>query len=246
MRSFKGIVSDWRRSELGLDDTGPLWDGGKRMMYGYSPIVVPNPDDWPPTARAVGYWLPDPVAGWDDPALAAFIDGGTPPVYIGFGSNVDDDPVALGRLVSDAVHQAGVRAVVQAGQGLIESESSDGIYVTGPLPHSWLFPKMACVVHHGGSGTTGEAIRARRPQVIVPFTTDQPFWATRMRHLGVSPEPFSRKRLTVEHLAESIVRATTDPSITRAATEVGDRVLAEDGIAGAAEYLSALTSTPEN
>ncbi|MGI9609605.1 MAG: hypothetical protein ACR2NL_04855 [Acidimicrobiia bacterium] len=79
MRSFKGIVADFRQDELGLDGPTVLWDGDAPTMYGYSPTVVPNPEDWPPTAQAVGYWLPETPRGYEAPAdLVEFIGRGEP------------------------------------------------------------------------------------------------------------------------------------------------------------------------
>lgn len=241
--SFTGVITSWRE-EVGLPGKARVWDGGVRTLYGYSPSVVPDPADYPATARAVGYWLPEPPETYDDdPALVEFIESGEPPVYVGFGSMTDEDPRALGALIADAVARSGRRAVVQSGQGLIEAEGSASLYVASGVPHGWLFPRMACLVHHGGSGTTGEAIRARRPQVVVPFAVDQPFWAKRMQLHGVAPAPLPRKALTAESLAAAITRAVGDRSMAAAASRLGDAVWAEDGIAGAIDYLESLTAT---
>ncbi|MGI9614887.1 MAG: glycosyltransferase [Acidimicrobiales bacterium] len=243
MRSFKGIVADFRQDELGLGGPTVLWDGAAPTMYGYSPTAVPNPDDWPPTAQAVGYWLPETPASYEAPAdLVDFIERGEPPVYIGFGSSIDADPAALGGLIRDAVDRADVRAVVQGGRQLVHIESSDAVLFAESVPHSWLFPQMSCIVHHGGSGTTGEALRAAKPQVVVPFSVDQPFWAKRVHMLGVSPEPLPRKKLTSELLARSIATARSDPTIARAGERVGKLLQAEDGVAAASDYLGAIAN----
>ena len=46
------------------------------------------------------------------------------------------------------------------------------------IPHSWLFPRMAAVVHHGGVGTTAAGLAAGVPSIITPFFADQPFWGS--------------------------------------------------------------------
>ena len=56
------------------------------------------------------------------------------------------------------------------------------------VPHDWLFPQVAAVVHHGGAGTTAAGLRAGRPTVICPFFGDQPFWGRRVHELGVGVE----------------------------------------------------------
>jgi UDP:flavonoid glycosyltransferase YjiC (YdhE family) len=101
------------------------------------------------------------------------------------------------------------------------------------VPHSWLFPRMAAVVHHGGAGTTAAGLAAGLPSVVVPFHGDQPFWARRVADLGVGPAPIPRKKLTVDRLVRAIDAAVTDTAMRRRAADLGARISAEDGIARA-------------
>jgi sterol 3beta-glucosyltransferase len=101
----------------------------------------------------------------------------------------------------------------------------------GEVPHEWLFPRLAAVVHHCGAGTTAAALRAGVPTVPVPVAADQPFWAARQATLGVSPGVLPFRRLTVERLAEAL-RVAAGPSAYRdRAAEVAKRIHAEDGAA---------------
>lgn len=68
--------------------------------------------------------------------------------------------------------------------------------VVPKLPHTWLFPHVSVVVHHGGPGTTGTGLRAGVPSVLVPHIGDQSFWARRVMELGVGPQPIPRRHLT--------------------------------------------------
>jgi hypothetical protein len=87
------------------------------------------------------------------------------------------------------------------------------------IPHSWLFPRVAAVIHHGGAGTTAAGLRAGVPAIVILFFGDQLFWGQRDAKLGVGPEPILRKQLTVERLAQAIQTAVTDQSMRqRAAT----------------------------
>jgi len=62
---------------------------------------------------------------------------------------------------------------------------SEGIYwAKGYIPYDWLFKRSTAVIHHGGAGTTGKALRAGIPNIILPFTSDQPFWGRRVYKLG--------------------------------------------------------------
>jgi sterol 3beta-glucosyltransferase len=104
------------------------------------------------------------------------------------------------------------------------------------LPHDWLFPKLAAVVHHDGAGTTHTGQRAGIPTVVVPFFTDQPFWARRVATLAVGPTPIPRRRLTVDRLTTALRQATSDPAMHARAAALGIRIRGEDGVhaAGAA------------
>jgi sterol 3beta-glucosyltransferase len=83
------------------------------------------------------------------PALDGFLAARAPPLYVGFGSSVGPDPASLGAAVSDAVHSAGVRAVLASGWGAMSGLRSDSdTMVVETAPQQWLFPRVAAVVHH--------------------------------------------------------------------------------------------------
>jgi len=92
--------------------------------------------------------------------LVEFLKAGPPPVYIGFGSIVVDDPEALTKIIFGAVKRAGVRALVSKGWGGLGGEKviPENVYLLGNCPHDWLFQYVSCVVHHGGAGTTAIGI----------------------------------------------------------------------------------------
>jgi UDP:flavonoid glycosyltransferase YjiC (YdhE family) len=98
-------------------------------------------------------------------ALVEFLDAGPPPVYIGFGSIVVDDPDKFTKLIFDAVEMAGVRALVSKGWGGFGSNETtpDNIFMLENTPHDWLFPRVSAVVHHGGAGTTAIGLKCGKP-----------------------------------------------------------------------------------
>jgi len=107
-------------------------------------------------------------------------------------------------------------------------------------PHSWLFPRVAAVVHHGGAGTTAAALRAGVPNVIVPYFADQPFWGSRIELLGVGPKPIPRRKLTAGRLAEAIEIAATDEQMRRRSAELARKIRAENGVATAVPLIERL------
>jgi sterol 3beta-glucosyltransferase len=92
-------------------------------------------------------------------------------------------------------------------------------------------------VHHGGAGTTGAGLRAGVPNILVPFTSDQPFWAGRIRALGAGPEPILLRKLTAGRLAAAIDRALHDEPMRERCRGLGERIGAEDGTARAVEWV---------
>jgi len=161
-----------------------------------------------------GAWiLPDeaPLA----PELEAFLAAGDPPVYVGFGSMPADQQT--GRMVIAAARSAKRRVILSQGWAELElvDDARDCIAI-GDVNQQALFPKLAAVVHHGGAGTTTAAARAGVPQLIAPMFADQPYWASRVRALGIGSS-VARAALTAESL-EAALQATLDPNVaTRAA-----------------------------
>ena len=212
------------------------------VLYGYSPSVLPPPPDWDRSIHVTGYWFLDPEGAWTPPpALVEFLQAGPPPVYVGFGSMSQRKPEETARLVLQALAQTDQRAILLSGwSGLQKTDVPDSVLVIDAIPHSWLFPRVAAVVHHGGAGTTAAGLRAGVPSVIVPFFGDQPFWGQRVAQLGVGPAPIPRRELTVERLAGAIHEAVTDPAMRGRAASLGATIRAEDGIARAIDVIEQL------
>ncbi len=227
-----------RKQVLGLS-TAPFWGlyNSKQLqlypiLYGFSSSVIPKPSDWHNT-QITGYWFLDEAPDWTPPAaLLDFLQSGSPPVYIGFGSMRSRKPEETADLVLQAI--AGQRAILQSGWGgLSKSDLPDTVFMVDSISHSWLFPRMAAVVHHGGAGTTAAGLRAGVPTIVIPFFGDQPFWGARIAELGVGPKPIPRQQLTAERLAEAIHRVMTDQLMRQRAAALGAKIQAEDGIASA-------------
>jgi sterol 3beta-glucosyltransferase len=210
-------------------------------LYGFSPSVIPQPADWHHT-QVTGYWFLDAATDWIPPAaLTKFLDSGAPPVYIGFGSMGSRNPVETADLVLAAIERTGQRAILQSGWGgLMNTNLPEHVLMVDSIAHSWLFPRMAAVVHHGGAGTTAAGLRAGVPSIVVPFFGDQLFWGQRVEKLGVGTAPIPRKQLTVEKLAQAIDRSVTDPWMRQRAADLGAKIQTEDGIANAVRVIESI------
>jgi sterol 3beta-glucosyltransferase len=166
--------------------------------------------------------------------LLRFLDGGPPPVYVGFGSISEGDPERLTRLVLRALELSGQRGVLSTGWGgLAQLPASPNVFYADNVPHAWLFPRVAAVVHHGGAGTTAAGLRAGLPTIITPLAADQYAWAERVTQLGAGPRVPDMNRLTAEKLAAAMHAAVHDAALRAHAAALGERIRAEDGIARA-------------
>lgn len=207
------------RSELGLAPLGAralfrrLDEERWPALYGFSPTVVPPPEDWPAHRPMTGYWWP-PVPTGLSARVRNFLDAGEPPVYIGSGSTG----------VRLEVKRLGRRVVVRRGSADLPAEDPN-VLVIDDEPHAELFPRMAVVVHHGGAGTAAAAMRAGVPSVTVPFSADQAFWGERIADLHAGPRPVP---------ARDIARAIDEAAHFRAGAQAVSRRLAEEDGVGAA------------
>lgn len=244
-RPFRRRVARWRSATLGLatlERQAPQRQMQKRgipTLYAFSRHVVPRPADWAPEVHVTGYWFLDRPPGYEPPsALREFLGAGPPPVYLGFGSMTPRGAEPMTRLMVEALERAGLRGVLLKGWGSLGAgDLPPWAIAVDDVPHEWLFPRTAAVVHHGGAGTTAAGLRAGVPSLVVPLGFDQPYWGWRVAELGVGPRPVARKRLTAERLAHALVRATADEAMRDRAARLGEAIRAEDGVAAAVELV---------
>ncbi|CEL08507.1 hypothetical protein ASPCAL11656 [Aspergillus calidoustus] len=230
------LINRFRKRELGLDPLdalrAPSIAHRLRIPYTYlwSPALLPKPLDWPPNIDVVGFsTLPE--SSYTPPSdLDTFLSSGPPPIYIGFGSIVVDNPSHLTNLVFTAIRRTGHRALVSRGWGNIGADQppSEDILMIDKVPHDWLFHHVSCVVHHGGAGTTAAGLIRGRPTVIVPFFGDQMFWGGIVYRARAGPAPIPYKQLTADKLADAIEVALKDETLSKA-EELGAQMRDEEG-----------------
>jgi sterol 3beta-glucosyltransferase len=216
------------------------------IIYGYSQHVLPRPHDWGDNLHITGYWfLPD--REYQPPnELSSFLASGSKPVYIGFGSMLDVEAVKSTQIVLEALEITGQRAILQGGWSELGAQQlPENVFRIGDVPHDWLFPGMAAVVHHGGAGTTAAGLRAGVPSVIVPYFADQPFWARHVHHLGACPAPIPRLKLSAQKLADALQAATQDELINSTSGQLGDQIRTENGVSNAVKLIDSYLQEPE-
>ncbi len=232
MASESTLRSFWKK-RYGILPSGfsnPLEkvDAGHPALISCSDLIFPSPADWSPHVHQRGYWIvEEPKAYIPAPELASFLASGEAPVYIGFGSMMDKGGA------NDLCHMA-IKALALSGKrGILsgfgkQNNLPPGILAIEGVPHTWLFPRMAAVVHHGGAGTSAAGFCAGVPGIITPFALDQHAWAARAHELGVAVQPLPVKRLSSESLSEAIINASAPDMISRAGA-MGRALSAERG-----------------
>jgi vancomycin aglycone glucosyltransferase len=234
MNALFGVGFNKHRASIGLPNVDNVRDHvhTDRPWLAADPVLAP----WRQPAKIdvvqTGAWiLPDERPLEAD--LLAFLDVGTPPVYVGFGSL--PAPKDFARMAIDVVRAHGRRVLISRGWAdLALIDERDDCFIVGEVNQQALFPRVAAVIHHGGAGTTTTAARAGAPQVVVPQMMDQPYWASRVSDLRIGsahegPTP------TAESLSAAIESALS-PGTRARALAVADTIRG-DGAMQAAKLL---------
>lgn len=237
---MRKVINEWRETVLGLPSAklNPITKLVKQdvpTLYGWSSHVLSKPYDWGNHLHVTGYWFLESQTDFEPSAeLVEFINAGSPPVYIGFGSMSNKNAERDADIILSALQNAGVRGIIASGwHGLKTANTSDAVLVIDGAPHDWLFPQMAAVIHHGGAGTTAAGLKAGVPSIIVPTRGDQPFWARRVEELGVGLFPCTRCKLNVDELTSAIKQAVTDKDMQSKAKLLSHKIYQEDGVSNA-------------
>ena len=200
--------------------------------------LFPGDPAWPTNLQRAQYlFLNDPSAM--DPELDAWLRNDEPPVYIGFGSMGGPGTQRMETLLLRAMEDSGRRCLIASGW------AGPGMQTLPPswrrvaaAPHALLFPRLAAVVHHGGSGTTAQALRAGVPQVLLPLILDQYHHAHRLHLAGLTPAPVSMEHISAKQLKQSIEAAIAWPLAPRQAAAM--RLQQSDGATLVAKQIETL------
>lgn len=205
-----------------------------RPWLAADPVLAPAfPLDGMEVVQTGDWTLSDPAPL--PPALEKFLADGPPPIYLGFGSMSASDQT--GRLLVEAIRALGLRVILSQGwAGLMPPDARDDIISISDVAHAALFPRVAAVVHHGGAGTTHAAARAGTPQVIIPHSYDQFYWAHRVQELKIGVSGPARDVMSVENVAQALSEVL-QPEWKERTRELGSR-MEQNGARIAAERLT--------
>jgi UDP:flavonoid glycosyltransferase YjiC (YdhE family) len=237
------------RAEVGLaDNGGDVFFDGQFTQAGaiglYSPLLGDVQPDYPSPTEVVGFAYYDNDGGGQgglDPEIEQFMARGTAPIVFTLGSMVVNyaGAEAFYRDSLAAARKLGRRAILLVGDRadpILRQRGGADFLACRYVPHSQLFPRAAAVVHQGGVGTLAQALRAGRPELIVPFYGDQLDNAARAARLGVGRSIYYRQYQQVT-AARSLQQLLTDSTHVERATQVAVQVVARDGAERAAELV---------
>lgn len=230
--------------ELGLPSApNPLFFGhSQQLALGlFSPVLAAPQTDWPLNSAATGFPFFEQKQGL--PAeVERFLDAGDPPIVFTLGSAAVGVAGDFFERSAEAAQRLGRRAVLLVGsdpRNQPRRELPSGVIAIPHAPHAAVFPRACVVVHQGGIGTTGEAMRAGRPMLVVHYSHDQPDHAARLNRLGVA-RGISRERYNSDVAAGEIDALLRQKGYAERAAEVGAHVRSETGVATACDLLGRL------
>jgi rhamnosyltransferase subunit B len=237
---------DKLREDVGLaPGKHPIFDGQHSphlVLAMFSSVLAKIQPDFPANTRITGYAFYDGEAEQSAaPELLRFLEEGEPPILFTLGSSA----VWLGedffRTSIEAARRLKRRAILLIGdkRNLPAAPLPQGIAAFDYAPFGQVMPKAACIVHQGGIGTTGQALRAGRPMLIMPFGHDTVDNARRCAELGVARIVF-QKRYVAENVAAELHELLENPDYGERASVIGEKVRAENGTAAACDALEEL------
>lgn len=160
-----------------------------------------------------------------------FIAAGPPPVFIGFGSNPIYYPHELSRMFENISQETKQRLIVSRGWSELSiSSSSANVLYVDEMPYEFLFPKMAAVIHHGGTGTMAYAARAGVPQAGFPYMADQFSNRDQIAKLGIGPETCDFLKMTEKDISSAITKCISNEGFRNNAAEISLKITNRDGL----------------
>ncbi|GLU07871.1 hypothetical protein SLE2022_248100 [Rubroshorea leprosula] len=237
---IRDMINDLRKKKLKLRPVTYLsgsQGSDSEVPHGYiwSPHLVPKPKDWGPRVDVVGFCFLDLASNYEPPeSLVKWLEAGSKPIYIGFGSLPVQEPEKMTQIIVEALEKTEQRGIINKGWGGLGdlAEPKDFIYLLDNCPHDWLFLQCKAVVHHGGAGTTAAGLKAACPTTIVPFFGDQPFWGEQVHARGLGPPPIPVDEFSLQKLIDAI-KFMLRPQVKERAVELAKAMEKEDGVSGA-------------
>jgi len=223
------------RKELGLARSqNPIFEGQHSptlVLALFSQVLAQLQPDYPANTLVTGFPFYDRKDDQEPPReLLRFLDEGEPPIVFTLGSSLAWIAKDFYKVSIEAAQKLGKRALLLTGDkgNLPQTELPKGMAAFDYAPHSLVMPRASVIVHQGGIGTTGQALRAGRPMLIVPFGQDQPDNAHRCERLGVA-RTLRYAQFATPRVVNELSQLLNDRTYLEQAKKVGREVEEENG-----------------
>jgi rhamnosyltransferase subunit B len=206
------------RQNLGLPPIKKIFGGwmhSPQKNLGLFPDWFASPQpDWPPQTQLTSFVYYDKQNGNEElpEKLETYLSAGNPPIIFTAGTAMKHaDQFFLDCIEAcQLLGQRGILLTQHPEQ--LPAELPKGIQRFAYLPFSKVLPRALALVHHGGIGTTAQAIAAGIPQVIRPMAHDQPDTAARVEKLGIGVS-LSPQKFNAALLAEKLNALVTSQAV---------------------------------
>ncbi|MBE6089770.1 MAG: glycosyltransferase family 1 protein [Clostridium beijerinckii] len=240
--SYMKYINDFRSKSLHLKKrkAGDLLFqvNGKDIpvVYPISPFLFKEVKSWKDRVLISGFFFLDIGESRIDENLYEFLENGKKPIVVSFSSMPLKKPMVFKEKLIKALKETNNRAVVLIGSSGMRFENQENIFEVEKVPHRLIFSKAKGIIHHGGIGTTAEALLSGVPQLIIPFTVDQPFWAHRLLSKGYSVGTLKEKNLESVDLIKAF-KDMGNKEYIRNAKEIKNIIESEKGLENAVKYI---------
>lgn len=225
------LVNQYRR-KMGLSPVKDLLQHifEKNTILACDSQIASVPLDVIQTHIQTGYLHLKMPAFWY-PELERFLEQGSPPIYVGFGSMPPHDQAKHIPMLIHVANQLKKRFVISKfWKQSLEIKIPKEIFFIKNYPHEYLFPKMSVIVHHGGAGTTATAALSGKPQVIVPHILDQYYHGYKIFQSGLGAPPIKRSKLNAKRLIRALSVCFSNPIIHHQAEIIAQSIKPKDSL----------------
>ncbi len=201
---IKGFINN-HRMKFQLTPIKDVWSDwlGDRVIVACDPELNKARDEVSFPFTQTGFMLLPSKSELPDDVIN-FCNSGKPPVYIGFGSNPIADTERFKQIFEKVRNDTNQRLIILKGWADLPQNNSPDILYVDEIPFDLLFPKLAAVIYHGGTGTMATVSRAGIPQAAFPFIADQFVNRDNIVKLGLGPETCNFKEMTAESISIAV------------------------------------------
>jgi rhamnosyltransferase subunit B len=205
------------------------------------PEFVDRPSDWPVNAQLSGFCTGRLSTAAVPPEVEDFLVNGDPPILVTFGSAPSSTSADRLAAIAAVLDQRGFRGLFLVGrEDLIAGPLRDRAGVATFAPLADVLPSCRAAIHAGGYGTTAEVLRAGVPSVVIPFMSDQLWYARRTAAIGAGVVLSWRRHRQLDEVIDRVLA----PEMLWKSRRLGKTIHAHDGVGLTCDSLEALLDTP--